>query len=284
MSSPWLERRVIAFAHQGGSAEGPSSTLSAIGRALAEGATAIELDVHATADRQIVVCHDETVDRTTNHHGQIAELTLAELREMDNAYWWIAGATVTPGREASEYLERGQAPANRDYGIVTLEEVVERIPGVLLNLDVKRTVPDVEPYEELLADELRRLERLSSVIVGSFHDVAVERFRSFAPEVATSAATGEAATFYFSMLEGVPSVPPVVAFQVPAVYGDVRVVDERFVETAHAAGIAVHVWTINDPGEMRELLDVGVDGLISDRPTALVKVLRERDCAWDGKL
>ena len=72
--------------------------------------------------------------------------------------------------------------------------------------------------------------------------------------------------------------------QVPAVYGDVRVVDERFVETAHAADIAVHVWTINDPGEMRELLDLGVDGLISDRPTALVRVLKERDCAWDGEL
>ena len=284
MSSPWLERRVIAFAHQGGSYEGPSSTLECIARALAEGASAIELDVHATSDRHIVVCHDETVDRTTNHHGAIADLTLAELREMDNAYWWIAGETVSPGRDASQYLERGKAPENRDFGIVTLEEVVERFPGVLMNLDLKRTIPDVEPYEELLAHELRRLERSTSVIVGSFHDVAVQRFRTFAPEVATSAATGEAATFYFSMLEGVPSVPPVCAFQVPAVYGDVTVVDERFVETAHEAGIAVHVWTINDPGEMRELLDLGVDGLISDRPTALVRVLKERDCAWDGEL
>jgi glycerophosphoryl diester phosphodiesterase len=284
MSNPWLERRVIAFAHQGGSYEGPSSTLAAIERALAEGATAIELDVHATADRQIVVCHDETVDRTTNHHGAICDLTLAQLREMDNAYWWIAGETVSPGRAASQYLERGQAPANRDFGIVTLEEVSERFPGVLLNLDLKRTDPDVEPYEELLASELRRLERRSSVIVGSFHDTAVQRFRAFAPEVATSAATGEAATFYFSMLEGVPSVPPVCAFQVPAVYGDVRVVDERFVEAAHVAGIAVHVWTINDAGEMNELLDVGVDGLVSDRPTRLTQVLRERDCAWDGVL
>jgi glycerophosphoryl diester phosphodiesterase len=284
VSTPWLERRVIAFAHQGGSYEGPSSTLVAIERALADGATAIELDVHATADRQIVVCHDETVDRTTNHHGAIADLALAQLRDMDNAYWWIAGATVTPGRDASEYVERGKAPANRDFGIATLEEVAERFPGVLLNLDLKRTDPDVEPYEELLANELRRLERLSSVIVGSFHDVAVQRFRSLAPEVATSAATGEAATFYFSMLEGVPSVPPVCAFQVPAVYGDVKVVDERFVETAHGAGVAVHVWTINDAGEMNELLDVGVDGLISDRPTRLAQVLRERDCAWNGVL
>src|ERR1700691_3709533 len=190
MSSPWLERRVIAFAHQGGSYEGPSSTLVAITRALAEGATAIELDVHATKDRRIVVCHDETVDRTTNHHGAICDLTLAELRDMDNAYWWIAGATVTPDRAEAEYLERGKAPANRDFGIVTLEEVVERFPDVLLNLDLKRTDPDVEPYEELLANELRRLERASTVIVGSFHDVAVQRFRTFAPEVATSAATG----------------------------------------------------------------------------------------------
>jgi glycerophosphoryl diester phosphodiesterase len=284
VSSPWLDRRVIAFAHQGGSYEGPSSTLEAIARAIAEGATAIELDVHATSDRHIVVCHDETVDRTTNHHGAIADLTLAELREMDNAYWWIAGETASPGRDASQYLERGKAPANRDFGIVTLEEVCERFPGVLLNLDLKRTDPDVEPYEELLVEELRRLERLHSVIVGSFHDTAVQRFRDFAPGVATSAATGEAATFYFSMLEGVPSVPPVCAFQVPAVYGDVRVVDERFIETAHAADIAVHVWTINDPGEMRELLDLGVDGLISDRPTALVQVLNERNCAWDGEL
>jgi glycerophosphoryl diester phosphodiesterase len=284
MSNPWLEHRVIAFAHQGGSYEGPSSTLAAIAHALCEGASAIELDVHATSDRHIVVCHDETVDRTTNHHGAIADLTLAQLRDMDNAYWWIAGETVTPGREPAQYVERGKAPSDRDFGIVTLEEVTERFPGVLLNLDLKRSDPDVEPYEELLASELRRLERANSVIVGSFHDHSIQRFRSFAPEVATSAATGEAATFYFSMLEGVPSVPPVCAFQVPAVYGDVTVVDERFVETAHDADIAVHVWTINDPGEMHQLLDYGVDGLVSDRPTSLVKVLRERDCAWDGAL
>jgi glycerophosphoryl diester phosphodiesterase len=284
VTNPWLERRVIAFAHQGGSFEGPSSTLAAIERALGAGATAIELDVHATSDRHIVVCHDETVERTTNHHGAIAELTLAQLREMDNAYWWIEGATVAPGQANEEYVERGRAPQNRAFGIVTLEEVVERFPEVLLNLDIKRTDPDVEPYEELLANELRRLDRLSSVIVGSFHDGAVQRFRTLAPSVATSAATGEAATFYFSMLEGALSVPPVAAFQVPATFGDVSVVDERFVQTAHDAHVAVHVWTINDVDEMRRLLDFGVDGLISDRPTPLAQVLKERGCAWDGVL
>jgi glycerophosphoryl diester phosphodiesterase len=282
--SQWVARRVIAFAHQGGSFEGPSSTLAAIEHALSVGANAIELDVHATKDRRVVVCHDESVDRTTNHHGEIAGLSLAELSEMDNAYWWIEGDVVTPHRTASEYLLRGRAPGDRRYGVSTLEEVVAAFPGVLLNLDIKRTSPDVEPYESLLFDELKRLEITDSVIVASFHDEAIQRFRALASGVATSAATIETATFYFSLLEGAPVVPAVSAFQVPATYGEVEVVTESFVEAAHRAGVAVHVWTINDLEEMRRLVDLGVDGLISDRPTPLAALLKERGCAWDGKL
>jgi glycerophosphoryl diester phosphodiesterase len=280
----WVARRVIAFAHQGGSFEGPSSTLGAIEHALSVGASAIELDVHATKDRRLVVCHDESVDRTTNHHGEINGLSLAELAEMDNAYWWIEGDVVSPGRTAGEYLLRGRAPGDRRYGVSTLEEVAATFPGVLLNLDIKRTSPDVEPYESLLVDELKRLEITDSVIVASFHDEAIQRFRSLASGVATSAATIETATFYFSLLEGAPVVPAVSAFQVPAAYGEVEVVTESFVEAAHQAGVAVHVWTINDLEKMRRLVDLGVDGLISDRPTPLAALLKERGCAWDGKL
>jgi glycerophosphoryl diester phosphodiesterase len=278
------EARVIAFAHQGGSFEGPSSTLAAIEHALAVGATAIELDVHATKDRRVVVCHDESVDRTTNHHGEIADLTLAELRAMDNAYWWIDGDVVSPGRPASEYLTRGRAPEDPHYGVATLEEVATAFPGVLFNLDLKRTSPDVEAYEALLYDELRTLEITESVIVASFHDHAIQRFRALARDVATSAATEETATFYFSHLESAPIVPPVTAFQVPATFGDVEVVTESFVEAAHRAGVAVHVWTINDVDQMARLLDLGVDGLVSDRPTPLAALLKERGTAWDGKL
>jgi glycerophosphoryl diester phosphodiesterase len=279
--SEWTERRIIAFAHQGGSFEGPSSTLWAIAQALEHGASAIELDVHATKDRQIVVCHDETVDRTTNHHGEIASLTLAQLRDMDNAYWWIEGAAVTPGHEPSAYVHRAKAPGDRHFGIATLEEVATAFPGVLLNMDIKRTAPEVEPYEQLLIDELRRLERTSSVIVASFSDDAIGAFRRVAPEVATSAATNETASFFFS-LDGDVVVPPVCAFQVPARFGDVTVVDERFVAAAHEHDIAVHVWTINDPDEMNRLVDLGVDGIISDVPTTLANLLRQRECAWDG--
>jgi glycerophosphoryl diester phosphodiesterase len=281
--SQWLARRVIAFAHQGGSFEGPSSTLAAIAHALDVGATAIELDVHATKDRHIVVCHDATIDRTTNHVGIIAQMSLEELSHVDNAYWWIDGDVVTPGRKPDEYVLRGRAPDDRQYAVATLEEVATAFPGVLLNLDIKGTAPFFEPYEELLAQELRRLELEGRVIVASFHDDAIQRFRVLAPRVATSAATNETAAFFFSHLED-PIVPPVAAFQVPARYGEIDVVTESFVDAAHAAGVAVHVWTINDVEEMVRLLDLGVDGLVSDRPTVLAELLEERGCAWDGEL
>ena len=110
VESVWLERRVIAYAHQGGAWESPSSTQHAIRHALTAGATAIELDVHATADGELVVCHDATVDRTTEASGTIASFTLEELRRLDFSYWWIPGADVTPGRPAEEYPFRGRAP------------------------------------------------------------------------------------------------------------------------------------------------------------------------------
>lgn len=282
--STWLERRVIAFAHQGGSFEGPSSTLRAISHALEAGASAIELDVHATKDRRMVVCHDATVDRTTNHEGPIAACTLDELAEMDNAYWWIEGDVVTKGRDPDEYTLRGRAPGDRSCAIATLEEVATSFPGVLLNLDIKGTNPHVEPYEHVLVEELRSLEITESVIVASFHDDALARFRSLAPDVATAGATNETAAFYFSHLEGSPIVPPAVALQVPARFGDVEVVSERFVEAAHAAGLAVHVWTINERDEMTRLLGLGVDGIVSDRPTVLAEVLKESGAGWDGAL
>jgi len=283
--NPWLERRVVAYAHQGGAHEGPSSTLFAIAQSIERGATAVELDVHATKDRRIVVSHDETVDRTTNHHGEIRDFTLDEIREMDNSYWWIEGSDVAPGRAESEYELRGRAPADRRFGVATLEEVARAFPGVALNMDIKRTTPEVEPYEELLADELRRLDRTDSVIVASFSDVAIARFRDVAPEVLTSAATAETASFFFAV-RGATELPdlPVCAFQVPASFEDITIVDEQFIESAHGAGIAVHVWTINDVDEMSRLVDLGVDGIITDRPTPLVALLRDRGVAWDGQL
>ena len=279
--SPWLDRRVIAYAHQGGAWEAPSSTLHAIGAAIGAGATGIELDVHATADGRLVVGHDPTVDRTTDHVGAIADLDYAELVTLDNAYWWAPGADVSPGLADDQYPFRGLAPQDHRFGIALLEEVLEEYPGAVLNLDIKQTTPVVAPYEEALALLLRRFGRTDDVIVASFLDSATDAFSAFAPEIPTSAGTVAVAGFYQAVQAGeVPAPLRHVALQVPTHFGEMTLVDRRFVEVAHEQGLAVHVWTIEEESEMRALVELGVDGIITDRPTALVAVLNELGRAW----
>ena len=280
----WLERRVIAYAHQGGAWESPSSTLHAIAHALDVGATGIELDVHATADGELVVCHDATVDRTTAGHGTIGSFTLEQLRAMDFSYWWIPGADVTPGRPDADYPYRGRAPGDRSFGIATLRQVLEQFPGVVLNLDIKQTAPVVTPYEEALARLLAEFGRTDDVIVASFLDPATDAFRQFAPDVPTSAGTMATAAAWQAVQAG-EELPesPAVAFQVPESQGELVIVDERFVASAHRAGKAVHVWTVNDAESMERLLALGVDGIISDVPTTLSGVLSAEGVAWNGK-
>jgi glycerophosphoryl diester phosphodiesterase len=282
--SVWLERRVMAYAHQGGAWESPSSTRHAIVHALEVGATGVELDVHATADGELVVCHDATVDRTTESHGTIASLTLEQLRRLDFSYWWIPGADVTPGRPSDDYPLRGRAPDDPAYGIATLREVLEEFPGVVLNLDIKQTAPVVAPYEEALARLLAEYGRTDDVIVASFLDQATDAFRRFAPNVPTSAGTQATAEAWRAVQEGedLPETAA-VAYQVPERQGELVVVDERFVQAAHRAGKAVHVWTVNDVEAMRRLLALGVDGIISDLPTTLCRELAAAGVAWRSR-
>jgi glycerophosphoryl diester phosphodiesterase len=202
---------------------------------------------------------------------------------MDFSYWWIPGADVTPGRPADEYPFRGLAPGDRSFGIATLREVLEQFPGVVLNLDIKQTAPVVAPYEAALARLLQQCERSDDIIVASFLDAATDAFRTHAPDVPTSAGTIATAEAWRAVQAGEPMPPiPDVAYQVPERQGDLVVVDERFVAAAHAAGKAVHVWTVNDSESMERLVDLGVDGIISDLPTTLCRVLCERGVAWNG--
>ncbi len=283
MDNVWLERRVLNWAHQGGAREWPSSTLFALRNAVAAGADAIELDVHATADRRLVVCHDTTVDRTTNGSGRIADLSLDQVRQLDNAYWFVPGSgdQVTPDAADAAYTFRGRAPDDAEFAIATMEEVLEAFPHVFLNFDIKRTAPEVEPYEHLVADVLRAFNRVDDVIVASFNDASTDAFLELAPEVSTSLGTAGTAEFYRAVRAGEdPPATPHRALQVPASYGDVTLVDEAFVDAAHRHGLAVHVWTIDDPGEMGHLLDLGVDGIMTDYPSVLASVLAERDASY----
>jgi len=275
--NPWLTRRVLNWAHQGGAKEAPSSTLFALRAAVAAGADALELDVHQTRDGQLVVCHDATVDRTTDHSGAIAALTLAELQAMDNAYWFVPGSVVDHEAAADAYPYRGKSVSDPGFRIATLEEVLLEFPDTFLNMDIKQTAPAVMSYEEPLAEALRRHDRIGNAIVASFNDLATDRFRTFAPEIHTSLGTAGTAAFYQAVRAGErPPETPHVALQVPHTFGDVVLVDAPFVDAAHEADLAVHVWTIDDEAEMAELIDLGVDAIMTDRPTALEAVLVER--------
>jgi glycerophosphoryl diester phosphodiesterase len=252
-------------------------------KALAAGVSAIETDVHQTSDGHLVVCHDPTVDRTTNGSGAICTMTLSEIKSLDAAYWFVPGYEVAPGRPAEEYPLRGRASDDADLRIPTLEEVLEAFPGVLLNIDIKQTAPAVKPYEEALARMLADFGRSDDVIVTSFHDASLAAFSAAAPQISTAAALEQTTAFWRSVQDGAP--PPSmshVAIQVPTSFGDTIVVDERFVRSAHAGGMVVHVWTIDEPSEMERLVGLGVDGIMSDVPSVLVPTIAELGVAWRG--
>ena len=245
---------------------------------MAAGSTGLEMDVHCTADGVLVVCHDATVDRTTPVSGVIADMEWAQLQELDNAHWWVPGEEAVNDRHPDEYLLRGRAPEDHSLGIALLSEVLDEFRGVFLNLDIKGTEPKVPGYERQLADVLRTYERTDDVIVASFHDVAIQKFRSLAPDIATSLAMIETITAGQTLRNGgsIEVTPNQVALQVPYLLKGVAVLDAATVDAAHAHGLAVHVWTIDEPQHMTELLAMDVDGIISDKPSVLQCVLDSR--------
>lgn len=227
------------------------NSLSAFRRAAEEGFRYVETDVHASSDGVVVVHHDEVLDRTTDRPGVIAELP-----------WSVVGAARIGGRE----------PVSR------LEDVLEELPGTRFNIDVKADSA-VEPVLRVL----RRTDAWDRVCLASFSDGRLARLRRAAgTRLLTSMGPASALGVW---LGGRCSWLPVRGVvrgglaQVPERRGSVTVVDRRFVESAHRLGVEVHVWTVDSEPEMVALLDIGVDGLVTDRPDVLRDVLSARG-AW----
>jgi glycerophosphoryl diester phosphodiesterase len=287
--NPWLDRRPLNIAHQGGEIEAPSDTLYAFKTARQKGADVVETDVHLTADGHLVVLHDETVDRTTNGAGSVEQMTLAEIKQLDAAYWFIEGEGTVhdPNRPATDFTWRGVATGDRppptgfaanDFKIPTLDEVLAAFPGTYLNIELKPTVAMTGRLEAAVAELLRAYGRSDDVIVVSFNDQSVELFKALAPEVHTAPGTAQVAAFWASSQGPAPGTPNPqhVALQVPETFEGATVVSPDFVADAHANDLAVHVWTVNDAADMRRLLSWGVDGIMTDRPTLLEQVLAEQ--------
>jgi glycerophosphoryl diester phosphodiesterase len=253
----------VNFAHRGGSARAPENTLDAFRLAMEAGAGGLELDVHMTLDKEIVVIHDATVDRTTNGSGAVAEMTSEELRGLDAGYRFSPDGGRT-------YPYRG-----RGLRVPTLAEIYEEFPDVAVNMEIKGGQPGVE---EAVLEVIRGAEERT--LVASSHHAVIRRFRrvSMGRRVFTGASRLEIGAFYVLSrlrLEWLAR-PAYEALQVPVEHEGITLVTPRILEAAHSRGVRVDVWTINDPAEMRRLLDLGVDVLMTDRPETLADLLEAR--------
>jgi glycerophosphoryl diester phosphodiesterase len=256
--------RPLFFAHRGGSALAPENTLPAYERGLALGADALELDIHYTRDGEIVVFHDDTLERTTNGSGPISALTLDEIRRLD------AGYNFTPDGGAS-YPWRGQG-----VSVPTLTEVFERFPDVRINIEIKGGDEEGDRrFARLLLDR----GWADRTMVGSFDDKTIVRFREVSEgRVATSASASEVRAFLLHVLFRATRRlrPAYHALQVPEVHRGIRVVSPTSVRLARDLGLDVHVWTVDDETDMERLLGWGVDGLMTDRPDILAELYQAR--------
>jgi len=241
------------FGHRGAAGLAPENTLPSFALAAALGVKYLELDVHATEDGVIVVIHDPNVDRTTNGSGRVNEITFAQLRSLDAGHHF-----TTDGRH---FPYRGQG-----IRVPTLEEVLQAFPALCFNIEVKQGEPPIVDQVVRLLDRHGAAER--TVLAAEFHSIMQEIRRAAGDRIATSSSAEEVVQFLdrFNRNDWAGYEHAGRALQIPPQFGDIVLVSKETVEAAHRLGIEVHVWTINDAEEMLRLLDLGVDGIMSDLP------------------
>lgn len=246
----------LAFAHRGGTEAAPENSLAAFAAAVDVGFAYLETDVHLTADGVVVAAHDERLDRVSDSSGEIARLT------------W---------REVSRARLGGSEP------IPSFEELLSSFPDQRFNID-----PKSDAVVDPLMDTLVRLDAVERVCIGAFSQSRLQRIRDrMGPALYTSAGPRETmramaaarlehAAGARRRAEGDDGTPVYRCLQIPLRHKGVRVLTTGLLDWAHRRGLQVHVWTIDDPAEMHRLLDLGVDGIMTDRPSVLHEVLVER--------
>jgi glycerophosphoryl diester phosphodiesterase len=250
----------IAFAHRGGAGEAPENTLAAFELAVALGYEYLETDVHLTRDGVLVAFHDEHLDRVTDRTGAIAQLGITEVEAADAGYVFSPdGGRTFPFRGCGVRVPR-------------LADILARWPTIRVNVDPKSDAC-VGPLAALLDD----LDAWDRVCIGSFSDRRLRHIRGLGRGRACTSMGPRAVAL--ARLVGTSGAMPRLGadcLQVPIRRGAVRILTRRFVEASHRAGLPVHVWTVNDEMTMNSVLDLGVDGIISDRLRILRDVLAQR--------
>jgi glycerophosphoryl diester phosphodiesterase len=251
-----------AIAHRGASGNYPENTLSAFRAAAEAGAWYFELDVHMTRDGHIVVSHDPDLARTCGIEASIRELNLAEVKQADAGY-----AFQSPAADNSaQFKFRG-----RGIQIPTLAEVFAAFPDRRYVIEIKQSEPSLAAA---LLEVVDRFGMHRRVLMAGEHQGPIDEIRALASSIPTGMAYREIADFMQSLAPGAePYSPRADALQVPPEFESWRLVTRESVAAAHRLGIEVHVWTVNDPAEMRAMLELGVDGIITDYPARLLALL-----------
>ncbi len=255
--------RPLVIAHQGGDGLWPGDTIYAYENAVRIGADVLEMDAHITKDGQIVLMHDEKVDRTTDGTGLIEDLTLAQLKQLDAAYQWS-------NDEGKSFPYRGQG-----IQVPALDELFQKFPQMRYVIEIKLTQ---NPIDKPLCDLIRKHNMQDKVVIASFHDLAMQNFRRTCPEVATSASRGEVTKFVLLgkiFLSGLvaPQYQSIQPPYDPTESLNIPIMTKRFIREAHAKNLAVEPWTVDDPALMKKYIVWGVDGIMTDRPDLMLKVL-----------
>jgi glycerophosphoryl diester phosphodiesterase len=254
----------VAFIHRGGAAVVPEDTLEGFREGLRYGEGVIECDVHATLDGELVVMHDPHVDRTTNGTGLISQLSYAEVEQLDAGYHF-----TTDGGKTFPWRGKG-------VKIPTLAQVYEEFPSHPVNIEIKST--DRPDIEELVTAAIEAAGAQSRTLVVSTSWSTMQRFREASKnQVATASSRSELLIFWLLSLLHLTWLlkPSFQALQPPEKYKGLRIVRPDFIRAAHQQGLRVDVWTIDDEADMRRLLSWGADGIMTDRPDVLAKILRK---------
>jgi glycerophosphoryl diester phosphodiesterase len=254
--------RTLAIAHQGGRGLWPENTLLAFERAQELGVDVLEMDLRGTSDGHIVVHHDASVERTTDSAGLVRSLTLDEIRKLDAGYRFTV---ERDGIDSHPY--RGQGLV-----VPTLLEVLARLPQSRLNLEMKEFEPELARG---LCAALRRSRFSERVLVASVEHEPMIAFREACPEIATSATMREGLAFYQLDRLRLGSLfrSPAVAFQFPEYFGNIHVIRPGFLEKARGFNVRVQVWTVNEDKDLARMLAMGVDGIVTDYPDRLLRLM-----------
>lgn len=255
----------VVLAHRGGSHLAPEHTMAAFKKALALGVDGFEIDIRLTKDEEIIVIHDDYIDRTSDGTGRVADLTLEELRKFNFGYNFVDLDGYLTYRDEFE-------------SIVTLRELLTEFPDMFVNIDMK-DAPDT--YEGGLMPSklwrlLEELDATNRVVVTSFYDEQIDRFNLYAQnKVALGAGQTEVRKAYTSFTSQFGHLyhPKVDVFQIPEKYGVFALDIPSFIQFLRDLNIPVHYWTINDPLAMKKLVNIGARGIVTDRPDLAVKIV-----------